>query len=432
MREPAEPVLQASRALHAPLPRLCAAHVCPPNYIGHSAETMRKYSGYHTKGATERMGTTSLARHRLACTAFCLGAILLQACGGGGSPRRSGAPTLTPTPVSSQSMPSVTPTLAPVHIQQGGNLAAAISSALPGSMFIVPPGSYGPVAFPSDDRGPITVYADVTAQLSPESAPGPVVIDAHDGPVALDISNQSSIVIDGVTVRGATDAGIRVSGSNNITIQNSTVKHNTGDGIRLEDSFGGTVFDNLVFLNNGSGIRNRGYEQCARDQQYRHPEHRPRGFLSAMRAAPRTVSCSRTISSMTTPKLASPSWLRVPRGISISTLADIPAFWLAQTTSRKTTFRVSIRSSDFPTRFREKILAFSYRAGVQRSTPEIRARISISSTSFRGLPAPALRAATGSRRSMASLMISPLTLASITPISSCPSRQRPRCQPTRG
>lgn len=155
-------------------------------------------------------------------------------------------------------MPSVTPTLAPVHIQQGGNLAAAISSALPGSMFIVPPGSYGPVAFPSDDRGPITVYADVTAQLSPESAPGPVVIDAHDGPVALDISNQSSIVIDGVTVRGATDAGIRVSGSNNITIQNSTVKHNTGDGIRLEDSFGGTVFDNLVFLNNGSGIETVG------------------------------------------------------------------------------------------------------------------------------------------------------------------------------
>ena len=125
-------------------------------------------------------------------------------------------------------------------------------------MVIVSPGDYGPVVFPPDDRGPIVVVADVTAQLNSESAPGAVVIDAHDGPVALDISGQSWIVIDGVTVRGATYAGIRVKGSSNITIQNSTAKHNTGDGIRFEDSVSGAVFDNLVFLNNGSGIRTVG------------------------------------------------------------------------------------------------------------------------------------------------------------------------------
>jgi parallel beta-helix repeat protein len=156
----------------------------------------------------------------------------------------------------SQTPPPLTPV--PIHVQQGGDLAAVISIAQPGSIFIVSPGTYGPVVFPTDDRGPIVVFADVTAQLNSESAPGPVVIDAHDGPVALDISGQSSILIDGVTVRGATDAGIRVNGSSNITIQNCTVKHNTGDGIRFEDSVSGTVFDNLIFLNNGSGIRTVG------------------------------------------------------------------------------------------------------------------------------------------------------------------------------
>jgi parallel beta-helix repeat protein len=141
-----------------------------------------------------------------------------------------------------------------LRVQPDGDIAAVINNAQPGTMIIVPPGIYGPLIFPSGNRGPMVVFADVTAQLSPESAPGAVVIDARDGPVALDISGQSSIVIDGVTARGATDAGVRVSGSQNITIQNCTVKHNTGDGIRFENSVFGAVFDNLVFANDGTGI----------------------------------------------------------------------------------------------------------------------------------------------------------------------------------
>ena len=224
---------------------------CLPDCGGHSLETMPKCCDDNFEGAAQRMGTIFLTRHKLACLVFCIFASLLQACGGGSSRRGLVAASPTPGPVP-------TPTLAPVHISQGGNLAAAISAALPGSIFIVAPGSYGPVTFPPDDRGPITVFADVTAQLSPESMPGAVVIDANDGPVALDISGQSAIVIDGLTVRGATDAGIRVSGCNNVTIQNATVKHNAGDGIRFEDSAVGTVFDNLIFRNAGSGIRTVG------------------------------------------------------------------------------------------------------------------------------------------------------------------------------
>ncbi len=60
----------------------------------------------------------------------------------------------------------------------------------------------------------------------------------------------TAVLVDGVTVRGASDAGIYVGQSRDIIVRNSTVTHNVA-GIEIENSRHADVFDNLATHNTG-------------------------------------------------------------------------------------------------------------------------------------------------------------------------------------
>ena len=58
------------------------------------------------------------------------------------------------------------------------------------------------------------------------------------------------VLIDGVTVKGASDAGIYVGQSENIIVRNSTAMFNVA-GIEIENSYGADVYSNLAVHNTG-------------------------------------------------------------------------------------------------------------------------------------------------------------------------------------
>ena len=62
--------------------------------------------------------------------------------------------------------------------------------------------------------------------------------------------SSTNVLIDGVTVRGASDAGIYVGQSKNIIVKNSTAYYNVA-GIEIENSMNADVHDNLATHNAG-------------------------------------------------------------------------------------------------------------------------------------------------------------------------------------
>lgn len=62
--------------------------------------------------------------------------------------------------------------------------------------------------------------------------------------------SSTNVLIDKVTVRGASDAGIYVGQSNNIVVQNSRAEYNVA-GIEIENSFNADVHDNVATHNAG-------------------------------------------------------------------------------------------------------------------------------------------------------------------------------------
>ena len=62
--------------------------------------------------------------------------------------------------------------------------------------------------------------------------------------------SSTNVLIDKVTVRGASDAGIYVGQSKNIIVKNSTAEFNVA-GIEIENSMNADVFDNVATHNTG-------------------------------------------------------------------------------------------------------------------------------------------------------------------------------------
>jgi hypothetical protein len=184
---------------------------------------------------------------------------LFVACGGGGSSTRSAqeAPG-TPTPVPTATAVAVcsdSPQALCVVNGSGPALNTVINNALPGSTIYVAPGTYEPVTVSGRDHGPITVIGDELAAVIPNVAAGAVTITARGGGAALTLDGQSGFTFDGVTLRGASDAALRITNSVQTTLQNSRVTANSSDAIVVENSSNTVLFDNLIDTNGGAGIR---------------------------------------------------------------------------------------------------------------------------------------------------------------------------------
>jgi parallel beta-helix repeat protein len=172
------------------------------------------------------------------------------------TPTRPG-PSDTPAPPQPSDTPTPEPTEpAEIIVRDRGGIAAAVRRAPDGATIIVSPGTYTPVVLgPGDVQGSITIFADVTGEFT-DSVPAPVVIDARGAAAALSLSGvEFELVIDGVTLRGGTEAGALLVRSPGVVLANCTVTRNGGDGIRVERSDDSLVFNNLVWNNSGAGIR---------------------------------------------------------------------------------------------------------------------------------------------------------------------------------
>jgi len=174
-------------------------------------------------------------------------ALLLHACGGGGSSHgQSGATTPT------GGVPTPGPTFV---VPQGGDIGKVINKAPPGSTVFVAAGQYAPISLGAPVRA-ITLVADVSGEWTTSGLQGAVTINGGGASPAIQLSNTSDVVIQGFTAIGGLNAGIRVSNSPGTIVRNCIVDGggNHTDGIRLEKSNGSLIFNNLVFDNNGAGI----------------------------------------------------------------------------------------------------------------------------------------------------------------------------------
>ena len=86
-------------------------------------------------------------------------------------------------------------------------------------------------------------YRDLTVEWTG----GPL---ASNGAYGVYPVESTDVLIDAVTVRGASDAGIYVGQSRNIIVRNSRVEYNVA-GIEIENSIGADVFDNVAENNTG-------------------------------------------------------------------------------------------------------------------------------------------------------------------------------------
>ncbi|HUH49613.1 MAG TPA: parallel beta-helix domain-containing protein [Mycoplana sp.] len=73
---------------------------------------------------------------------------------------------------------------------------------------------------------------------------------AENGAYGVYPVSSSNVLIDGVTVRGASDAGIYVGQSKNIIVRNSLAEYNVA-GIEIENSFNADVYGNTARHNTG-------------------------------------------------------------------------------------------------------------------------------------------------------------------------------------
>lgn len=86
-------------------------------------------------------------------------------------------------------------------------------------------------------------FLDLTVEWSGEP-------DEDNGAYGVYPVESSDVLVDGVTVRGASDAGIYVGQSDNIIVRNSLAEYNVA-GIEIENSTRADVYDNIVTKNAG-------------------------------------------------------------------------------------------------------------------------------------------------------------------------------------
>jgi len=86
-------------------------------------------------------------------------------------------------------------------------------------------------------------YTDLTVEWTG----GPLATNGAYGVYPVE---STDVLIDGVTVSGASDAGIYVGQSRNIIVRNSKVEYNVA-GIEIENSIGADVYDNVAENNTG-------------------------------------------------------------------------------------------------------------------------------------------------------------------------------------
>lgn len=86
-------------------------------------------------------------------------------------------------------------------------------------------------------------YQDLTVEWTG----GPLATNGAYGVYPVE---STDVLVDRVTVRGASDAGIYVGQSRNIIVRNSLVEYNVA-GIEIENSIGADVFDNVAENNTG-------------------------------------------------------------------------------------------------------------------------------------------------------------------------------------
>jgi parallel beta-helix repeat protein len=189
---------------------------------------------------------------------MCLVALMLHACGGGGSGGSTGSGGPPNTQPGQVGTPAPAPTATPTTVVSSGeSLTAALKRAPAGSTVIVSPGTYGPVELAAGDAADsITLFADVTGTLT-DSAAAPVVINAQGRAAAISLTGQSNMTIDGFTLRGALTAGLLVTSSPGTIVQNCVLTGNPGEGVRVQRSDGSWVFNNLVTRNKLAGVRVR-------------------------------------------------------------------------------------------------------------------------------------------------------------------------------
>ena len=89
------------------------------------------------------------------------------------------------------------------------------------------------------------IYYNLTVEWTGEP-------DESNGAYGVYPVESTDILIEGVTVRGASDAGIYVGQSNNIIVRNSVAEYNVA-GIEIENSIGADVYNNRA-ENNAGGI----------------------------------------------------------------------------------------------------------------------------------------------------------------------------------
>ncbi len=89
------------------------------------------------------------------------------------------------------------------------------------------------------------IYRNVTVEWTGEP-------DADNGAYGVYPVESTNVLVDGVTVRGASDAGIYVGQSKNIIVRNSLAEYNVA-GIEIENSSFADVYDNTT-KNNTGGI----------------------------------------------------------------------------------------------------------------------------------------------------------------------------------
>ncbi len=183
-----------------------------------------------------------------------LGALSLQACGGGSS-RVSGQEGVdTPTPIES-ALPTLTPAPDPIVVRDNESLNAVLNHAPPNSIIYVVAGTYPAISLTGEDHGPLTVIADEEGLLVQDAITGDATILGDGNVPAIDLQGQSNIRFEGFRLRGGRDASIRIFDSPGTDIRHCRISDSAGNGILVERTDDIILFNNLVYGNAGSGIQ---------------------------------------------------------------------------------------------------------------------------------------------------------------------------------
>jgi hypothetical protein len=213
----------------------------------------------------------------------------LAACGGGGGSGNAGSgsstspgptgggngPTPTRTPSRQSTLPGQvgTPTPTPpggatptgtaaeeatpveITVPMNGDIRGFARNAPAGATLILMAGSYRPVDLqPGDLKGPLTITADVTGELT-GGPTAPALVNAGNKDAAFRISGNADLTIDGLTLVGGNVAALLVEDSSGVSVLDCTMRSSHGDGARFERSPNGFLFNSLIYNNAGTGIR---------------------------------------------------------------------------------------------------------------------------------------------------------------------------------